>query len=218
MLSCVPLDGWVDERSGTLKHWVHTCMKGNSPAKWLAPEGWFDLSAQQGGFMWCPLPVITNAVLEQVYNAQQRHPQTSAHLCMCPRIMISRWRKKLCKAATCSFRIPITSSTWGAGKYEPMIVYVCLFVCMYVCHYPNIGNGTCGQLSSWEMWKGVCMGCNPSLKPGLGSLCEESRSVETLSRGVVRQMLRPDEMGQVSGESAEEWRWTPRGGLPSICT
>jgi hypothetical protein len=117
MLSFVPLGRGADEHSGSLKRWVHTWWKSDSPAKWLTPEGWFDLSAWKGRFIWCPPPAIANAVLEQMYKAQQKRPHTSAHMFVCPRIMTSRWRKKLFKAATFLFKIPITSSIWGLDVY-----------------------------------------------------------------------------------------------------
>jgi hypothetical protein len=46
MLSFVPLGKGAYERSGSLKRWVHTWWKSDSPAKWLTPEGWLDLSAR----------------------------------------------------------------------------------------------------------------------------------------------------------------------------
>jgi hypothetical protein len=54
MLSFVPLGKGADERSGSLNLWVQTWWKSDSPAKWLTPEGWFDLSAQQGWFVGAP--------------------------------------------------------------------------------------------------------------------------------------------------------------------
>jgi hypothetical protein len=38
----------------------------------------------------------------------------------------------------------------------------------------------------------------------LRQFCEHSRKLETLSRGMVRQMIRPDDMGKVSCESVED--------------
>jgi hypothetical protein len=84
MLSFVPLGKGADESSGSLNHWVHTWWKSYSPAKWLTSEGWFYLLARQGWFVWCPPPAIADAVLEQMYKAQQKRPQTSAHLFVCP--------------------------------------------------------------------------------------------------------------------------------------
>jgi hypothetical protein len=38
----------------------------------------------------------------------------------------------------------------------------------------------------------------------LRELCEQTRGLETLSRGMVRKMLCPGKMGQVSCESVED--------------
>jgi hypothetical protein len=38
----------------------------------------------------------------------------------------------------------------------------------------------------------------------LRKLCEQTRGVETLSISMVRQVLRPDEMGQIPGEGIED--------------
>jgi hypothetical protein len=38
----------------------------------------------------------------------------------------------------------------------------------------------------------------------LRELCEQTRRVEILSSGIVRKVLRPDEMGQVPGEVIED--------------
>jgi hypothetical protein len=126
MLPFVPLEKGADERSGNLKHWAHTWWRSDSPTKWLNPEGWFDLSARQVWFVWCPPPAISDTVLEQMYKAHQKIPQPSAYLFICPRIMTSGWRKKLFKAANFSFTISITSSIWGPDMYEPLIMSVCL--------------------------------------------------------------------------------------------
>jgi hypothetical protein len=80
MLSFVPLGERSDELSGTLNCWVRTRWKNDSRSDWLTLEGWFDLSARQGWFMWCPLPSTDNAVLEQMYKAQQKHPHTSVYI------------------------------------------------------------------------------------------------------------------------------------------
>jgi hypothetical protein len=131
ILSFFPLGKRADERSGSLKRWVHTWWKSDSPARWLTPEGWFDLLARQGWFFWCPPPSIADAALEQTYKAQKKRPQTSAHLFISPQIMTSRWRKKLFNAATFSFTFPITSSIWVPAMYEPLILSVCLPLSKY---------------------------------------------------------------------------------------
>jgi hypothetical protein len=51
MLSFVPLVNGSDERSRSLKRWVHTWWKIDSPAKWLTQEGWLDLLGRQGWFV-----------------------------------------------------------------------------------------------------------------------------------------------------------------------
>jgi hypothetical protein len=89
MLSCSPLGKGAEERSGSLECWVHTWWKSDLPEKWITPEGWFDLSARQGWFVWCPPPAISDKVLEQMYKAQQKLPHTSEHMFICPRIMTS---------------------------------------------------------------------------------------------------------------------------------
>jgi hypothetical protein len=89
------------------------------------PEGWFNLSARQGWFVWCLPPAIDDTVLEQMYKSQQKRPQTSAHLFICPRIRTSLWRKKVFKAANFYFTVPITSSIWVPDMYEPIFVSVC---------------------------------------------------------------------------------------------
>jgi hypothetical protein len=38
----------------------------------------------------------------------------------------------------------------------------------------------------------------------LRELCEQTRRVETFSSSMARQVLRPDEMGQVTGEGIED--------------
>jgi hypothetical protein len=201
MLSFVPLGKGADERSGSLKRWLRTWWKSDSPAKWLTPERWFDILARQGWFVWCPPPAIADAVLEHMYKAQQKRPQTSAHLFICPRIMTSRWRNKLFKAATFSFTIPITSFIWGPDLYEPLIVYVCLQLSKHR-HWDlqtsklvgDVERSLRGMQSFSETWAGNI----------LREICEQTRRVETLSSSMVRQVLRTDEMGQVPGEGIED--------------
>jgi hypothetical protein len=49
---------------------------------------------------------------------------------------------------------------------------------MSVFHFPNTDLGTCGQRSSWETWKGVCVGFNHYLKLGLGIFCANVASTQ----------------------------------------
>jgi hypothetical protein len=153
------------------------------------PEVWFALLARQGRFVWFPPPVIADSVLEQIYKAQQKRPQTSAHLFICPRIMTSGWRNKLFKAATFSFNVPITSSIWGPDMYEPLIVSVCLLLSK---HRPWYLQTTKLMGDVERSLRGMQSFSETRAVSILRELCEQTRRVETLSSSVVRQVLRPD--------------------------
>jgi hypothetical protein len=59
-------------------------LEGDAAPLWLTPEGRFDFSAQQMRYICCQKLVISDDVLEQMYNTPLKMSHTSAHLLICP--------------------------------------------------------------------------------------------------------------------------------------
>ncbi len=83
--------------------------------------------SQSGGtFCLPPPPAIADVALERLCKERLKRPKTGSHIFVVPRLMTSRWRKQLNKAATFSFEIPVGCSLWGAAQHEPLIIAVFL--------------------------------------------------------------------------------------------
>jgi hypothetical protein len=120
MLEYVPLNLGVHERAPELATWFSGACGGDW--KILATREWFhEAHTQDGDSIWCPLPAIADAALEQLCETRHTRPW-NAHIFLCPALLTSRWRKRLSKVADAMFTVPVGSYLWAANQHEPIVV------------------------------------------------------------------------------------------------
>jgi hypothetical protein len=193
MLCFVPLHLTALERSEPLKPWVESWWPDDW-LKWLSHEDWFALPHRGGNFGWSPPSAAADAALEQLCQVQLKRPWNTCHLFIVPRLMTSCWQKKLLKACTFSFYAPACFDVWSESQHEPLMIAFCLPLSK---HRPWNLRST---QHVGELERSLCPvqqfhpdGSRDLLRKFLISTWK----LESMSRSMVCQMLRPDEMGQI---------------------
>ena len=123
MLSFLPLHLSALERSPLLRPWVEYWWPDDTLI-WLTHTDWFNLPRRGGNFVWCPPPPVADAALEQICRVQLKRLGSTCHMFIVPRLMTSRWQKKVPKACTFSFYIPPCFNMWGKAQHEPLMIAV----------------------------------------------------------------------------------------------
>jgi hypothetical protein len=145
--------------------------------------------------VWVPPPAAADAALEQLCRAQLKKPSSTSHLFVVPRLMTSRWRKKLLKACTFYFYIPARFDIWNTSQHEPLMIAICLPLSKHIpWNLPSTKH--VGELE-WSLR--LMQRFNPDgTRDLLRKFLLSMRRLETtLPRSVVCEVLRPDDMGQV---------------------
>jgi hypothetical protein len=191
MLCFAPLHLSALERSPPLKPWVESWW-GDDSLEWLTPDDWFAAPHRGGNFAWSPPPSAADAALEQSCQTQLKRPSSTCNLFIAPRLMTSRWRKKLIKACTFYFYIPACFDIWDKNQHEPLMIAVCLPLSK---HRPWNLRSTqhVGELerSLRPMQQFHPNGSRDLLRKFLIT----TRKLETVPRSMVCGLLRADEMG-----------------------
>jgi hypothetical protein len=192
MLSFVPLHLSALDRSPLLRPWVESWWLADEPLEWLTHDEWFCLPPRGGNFVWTPPPAAADAALEQLCRAQLKRPLNTSHVFIVPRLMTSRWRKKLLKACTFHFYMPAFFDIWDKNQHEPLMIAICLPLSK---HRPwNLRStqhvGELGR-SLRDLQQFHPDGTRDLLRKFLVT----TRRLESLPRSMVCSLLRPDEMG-----------------------
>jgi hypothetical protein len=194
MLHFVPLHLSALERSPLLRPWIESWWPDDS-LEWLSHEDWFATPHRGGNFVWSPPPAAADAALEQMCRVQLKRPMKTSHLFVVPRLMTSRWRKKLLKTCTFSFYVPAYFDIWNKSQHEPLMIAVCLPLSKHrpwnLRHTQHVGN--------LERRLRPVQQFHPHrTRDLLRKFLVATRGLESVQRSVVCEMLRPDDMGQVS--------------------
>jgi hypothetical protein len=185
--SFVPLHLSVQERQDPciLHQWV-TSWAGD--AFWLAPEDWFLPKLVDSPCVWTPPPAAADAALDQLGKWIHMRPSNTSHIFIAPRLMTSRWRKFLGKACDLVFTVPIGTDIWHYSQFEPLIVGISFPLSR---HKPWRLRGTPMLESVERALREV-----PQATAGWGGcilreLFLTTRSLDSMSTGMVRKMLHP---------------------------
>jgi hypothetical protein len=193
MLSFVPLHLSALERSPQLKSWVESWWPDDS-LEWLSHNDWFATPHRGGNFVWSPPPAAADAALEQLCRTQLKRPSSTSHIFIVPRLMTSRWRKKLLKACTFYFYVPACFSIWNKTQHEPLMFAVCLPLSK---HRPWDLRST-QHVGELERGLRPMQQFDPhGSRDLLRKFLLTTRKLESMPRGLVCELLRPDDMGQV---------------------
>jgi hypothetical protein len=195
ILSFIPLHLSALERSPKSKPWVESWWPDKSLGL-LTPNDWFATPRRVGNFAWTPPPAAADAALEQLFRTQLKCPHNTSHIFIAPRLMTSRWCKKLLKACTFYFYVHACFDIWDKSQHEPLMIAVCLPLLSKHIQWNLQSTQHVGELER-------------SLRPvqqfhphGSRNLLRQflitTRKLEIVPRSMVCKMLRPDDMGQVS--------------------
>jgi hypothetical protein len=196
MLTFIPLALTAIERQPELMEWVDSWW-GMGNNSWLTPEGWYAGSSRIGMYVWCPPPAAADAALEQLCKCHLKRPGGVASLFIVPRLLTSRWRKRGFRVGTFSFAIPSATAVWKKGQHEPLICIVCLPLS---CHIPLSLRGTKLVGDMDRSLRGMQSFNTSRTGSLLRKFLEQARALESMPSGMVRHLLRADEVGQISCE------------------
>jgi hypothetical protein len=196
MLTFIPLALTAIERQPELMEWVDSWW-GTGNNSWLTPEGWYAGSSRIGTYVWCPPPAAADAALEQLCKFHLKLPGGVASLFIVPRLLTSRWRKRGFRVGKFSFTIPSATAVWKKGQHEPLLCIVCLPLS---CHRPWSLRGTklVGEME--RSLRGMQSFNTSRTGSLLRKFLEQARVLESMPSGMVRHLLRADEVGQISCE------------------
>ena len=199
MESFVPIHLAPLDCSKLLQPWIQSWWLEGQELEWLSPNDWFSPPRRGGNFVWSPAPAAADVALEQMCRAQLKRPSSTCHIFVVPRLMTSRWRKKLLKSCTLHFYIPARFDIWDTSQHEPLMIAICLPLSK---HRPWNLRST---QHVGELERSLCP-VQQFHPDGARSLLREflleTWRLEGMQRGVVCPMLLPDEMGQVPEEDS----------------
>ena len=132
MLSYIPLNESVPQRSPQVKSWLDSILQDAQPA-FLTPNDWYNPLRANNTWIWTPPPAAADAAVERLRTARHLRPN-SLHIIILPRLMTGRWRKNLGKASDCYMKLALEEIWPLATQFEPLLMFVCL---PYLPHAPR---------------------------------------------------------------------------------
>ena len=93
----------------------------------LGVEDWFTQEGHETECtVWSPCPLLADVMLEELCQVRLKRPYL-LQLVLIPRLMTSKWRKQLRKAADLLVSFDLsTDNLWGKTQHEPLIFAACL--------------------------------------------------------------------------------------------
>jgi hypothetical protein len=209
-LSFVPLHLSALERSPELEGWFRG-MFPHGELETLAPEDWFQKGhdvrswfknkrgfwypeLKAGVFLWHPPPAAAHAAVEELRKARLKR-QDSTHVFVVPRLMAPYWRRQLHKVADIVFEIPCNAlPEWAASHHEPLVVGI---IFPFVSHRPWQLRNTPKLRAVARQLRSVWKTSPGDARPFLRQFRLFARSLSSLSKGVVWDLLQAEEPGFV---------------------
>jgi hypothetical protein len=186
ILQYIPLHQSALEVAPKLEEWIRGCWtKERGELNFLTPEDWFSHGVPSKNCVWTPAPAAADVAAEQMARAIHKHP-SSCHVFVAPRLLTSRWRRRVSKLADFKMELGPGSSVWGKERHEPVLIYVCLPLS---CHRPWKLRGT-RFLVDYER-KLRLLHHSDFKRRGhlLRQLLGKARRLELLPEGMVRRVL-----------------------------
>ena len=202
MLSFIPLHKSAIELQPNIETWIKSWVPETPTIEILSPEGWFERghdilgyeknidglfipTIRKGTFIWSPPPAAADVAVQELRKARHKR-QDSLHVFVCPRLMKPMWFKQLFKASDLLFEIKAGHSHWPAKHHEPLIIAVCF---PYLLHRPWLLKNTPAIRGMDRILRGVWEVDEESGVSALREFCVFARILETMSSGLVWQML-----------------------------
>ena len=191
MLEYVPLHQTVTSRQPRINVWVESWLPGDrTKLFWMSPEDWFDkaFSLKDGSTMvWCPAPAAADVAVEQMAKSQLKRP-CNTHIVIVPRILTSKWRKGLSKAADIIVELPFLTHYWEKSFHEPLILAIALPLCE---HSPWKLRGTCFTDRVESSLQKVRTSGKGDVRSILRKFLLEAGALGTMPVGILSEMFRP---------------------------
>ena len=202
MLNFVPIHKSALEVQHKLEKWIRSWLIDGEAAEVLSPSDWFVRGHDIGGyalnddgidvpiyksgtFIWSPPAAAADVAMQELRKARHKR-QNSLHVFVCPRLMKFLWFKQAFKAADIVFDVKPEFSFWDQNCHEPLIILV-LFPFLRV--HPWQLRRTPPILEVEGLLRQVQEGGEKSFRSILWQLCLFTRRLQTMSSGMVRQML-----------------------------
>jgi hypothetical protein len=126
ILQYIPLHLSALDVAPKLEEWLRSCWpKERGKLQCLTANDWYSHGVSSRNCIWAPAPAAAEAASEQLARAIHKHP-SSFHLFVAPRLLTSRWRRRVSKLADFSMELGPGSSVWGKERHEPLLIFVCL--------------------------------------------------------------------------------------------
>jgi hypothetical protein len=126
ILHYVPLHKTALEVSPKLVDWIRGCWpKERGELRLLTEEDWFPHGIPSGNCIWAPAPAAAEVAAEQMARAVHKHP-SSFHFFVAPRLLTSRWRRRVGKLADFEMELGPGSNVWSKELHEPLLIFVSL--------------------------------------------------------------------------------------------
>lgn len=120
-LQHVPIHRSVQEVSPGCVEWFMSCfpLQGHE-WKLLTPHDWFDMSEEDGAFVWVPPPVLADVAVEKMAELILARPW-NFHMFLAPALMTARWQRYLRKSCNWVLTIPCGTGKWPSNCHEPLV-------------------------------------------------------------------------------------------------
>jgi hypothetical protein len=170
--------------------------KGHDIHGWAKNKKGFSYpQLKTGTYLWQPAPSIAKYAIEELRKARLKR-QESCHLFVCPRIFTTKWRKQLYKVADLVFEIPCGSlQTWDVSQFEPLVVGI---VFPFAKHRPWQLRNTPKLLAVARKLRTLWKEDPASARDLLRKLCKFTRTLDSLSKGLVWDLLQTPHSGLFS--------------------
>ena len=205
MLTHVPLHLSCLQRSPGLEQWLESCItleNGQKRLEFLTASDWFvrghDISGgeknsdgiwipkyESGTFVWTPPPAGAWIAIEQLRRARVKR-EISTHVVVVPKLMAPEWRRQLFKAADLVVELPFFNLWTKDAQHEPLVFAV---VFPFLSFRPWQLKNAPAFLGMGRLLRRLWKADPVSVWHVLQQFFTWSRSLATLSEGVVRKML-----------------------------
>lgn len=120
LMNFIPLNKSVLERSTTFNEWFGSI---DVPCTWMTEMDWFNLKPQPKHLhIWTPPPSVADTCVERIALNIHIRPYTT-HCAIVPRLMTTKWRKQISKAADLILEMPAGNFIWDTNQHEPLLFF-----------------------------------------------------------------------------------------------
>ena len=209
ILKYIPLHLSAPEVEPGLVNWLRSCWDfKRGTLEHLSPEGWFETAMNLGNYLWTPAPAAADVVGEQMARAIHKHPH-SCHLFVVPRLMMSRWRRRVGKMADFKITLDAGFRHWGMARHEPLLMFVCLPLFK---HSPWKLRGCRFVTQAEGKLRLVPRSREGRIRSLLRQLFIQARRLDAIPEGLVREMLQRPHFKPLPNPSGRQRVQLDRGG------